>query len=215
MGKKKILMITLATICAFLLVWLCYVKFLKVEKLFPNPVNLAQKIANYVVVNRDKEGLNQGEAIMRYYRLRFYDDNKFYEIIVHHQDSNRKLFDTLDKELNINCYYTNRSFASNLNDFIGDEIIFGKQKTFFELRYFDAGIIQKVSAYQIFSRIDSFTREERDAGEGAGIQEFLFDGEKIYQNGKFLEAVSSKEIQALNAGYGSFLQKVANCLKIK
>ena len=190
--------------------------------LFPNPQNLAQKVANFVVQNGEKGGFNVGvdtEGV--FYRYQFYKEHSIYEVELWIYNDKKIAADLL----NINHYVTNL-FLETLKspaDLLANELKYGRHKINIEEYVSDTGIDAAVDIYQQFTKkngfvFEGFTREERDLGitnpSKFGVKEYIFSNGKERLDKKWIDASdqTKKEIQKQ---YFEHLKTIASHLNIK
>ncbi|MDP1629127.1 MAG: hypothetical protein Q8L57_00750, partial [bacterium] len=197
---------------------------------FPNPENVAQKIANFVVLNGEipygKAHLSEQDKPTTeglIYRRNVYIGYDIYIIDVGIYEDGQKI-------LEIRYYATNRDFdiLKTPADFIAKELENGRPEMYQKISFYDKNIDMAVDICQTLDKrsnvgsYDGFTREEIDRyfsrgkneKNGFGFRERLYDGGEFLKGGKWVEA-SPEEIGEIQNGYEEFLSEIAKHLKIK
>ena len=96
--------------------------------------------------------------------------------------------------------------------------MYGRSEINIEEHLSDYGVDMEVDIYQQFTKKRGptylgFTREERDRGKKAGVQEYLFQ-DKSERTEKGWQKVSDKTIAEIADEYGKYLFVISEKLKI-
>jgi hypothetical protein len=188
---------------------------------FPKPENLAQKIANFVILN-DKNPIPRtfvnkdgSQSSGRTFHLQFYDAYFIYRVEVDIQNDGQK-------KLEISRYFTNKNFdfLKIPADLAAEVIISGKLGMYEIIHIYDDAADMKVELFQMFSKLRNgcfynFSREDLNNRKELGIDEFIYDDGMMCKNGGEWVKASEEDIKEIQNIYGDLLSGIAKYLKMK
>ncbi len=214
MKKSVLMLLGIAAISLFTGIHLIN---LQNTDLFPKPENLAQKIANFIEKNGEKSTFNDGneeEGVS--YTYKHYFGYEIYELVV----GKYKTHKDEQKILEINHYVTNRpvGLLKSPSDLVAHELMYGRAEIHIEEHIYDRNIDMEVDLLQQNTKkrgpvYMGFTREEKDLGEKAGVQKYLYEDKHEYEKSGWKKA-SDETVAQIADEYGKHLFVISERLKI-
>lgn len=176
---------------------------------------LAQAITAHVILNGATHIFNGGtpnEGVAHV--LQFYLERRIYQVEVSIQSGKR--------ELQIIHHHTNMDFAKLKTpaDLVARELTWGPPKIIVEELLVDDNADGNVDMLQQFKRYANgeyrgFTRQERDRGEKAGVEQFLFQDGKIWmEKAKDWRRPTNAEFVDVGSTYDGHLKTITRQLGI-
>ena len=151
------------------------------------------------------------------YTYKYYFGYEIYELVV----DEYKTYKNGQKTLTINHYLTNRPVGSLKNpaDLVAYELMFGRAEINIEVHIYDRNIDMEVDIFQQNTKKQGpvymgFTREERDLGEKAGVQKYLYEDRQESEQSGWKKA-SDETIIQITDEYGKYLFVISERLNIK
>lgn len=175
--------------------------------------NIAHEVSALVIKKGTPRVYAKGSDVeVTIHKIRIYNETVIYEA--------EAIKDPVGQHLKIDYYLTNRDFAGeNITDVVADELIWGRPLIHHEINIYDKGITGIPEIFQMFSKSsgsvwEGFTREERNLGKKAGVQEYLYVQGRIFHQRRFWRDgwVKASEVDKEEQQY--FYQKLLTELKV-